>query len=150
MKKVSFSLLAAATGLYACNKSAATNDSVSLTASTTTAAVGETVTVTAATNVNSVSWTVNPSGSARVAYTTTTEKTNYISFSSPGVYTVGVRARNLDLDSIHHCNFGDSTGHHLQDSLWNHHIDSLWTGHGFHHGPCKNGQDSASLRIIVH
>ncbi|MDE3251098.1 MAG: hypothetical protein KGO82_20705, partial [Bacteroidota bacterium] len=80
MKKVSFFFLAVATGLYACNKSASTSDSVSLTASTTTAAVGETVTVTAATNVNSVSWTVTPSGSAKVAYTTTTEKTNYISF----------------------------------------------------------------------
>ena len=150
MKKMIFSLVAATGLLYACNKSATNANAVSLSASTTEAVVGQTVTVTATTGTNSLSWSVNPASTAAKAYDVTTEKTNYITFSQPGTYTVGVRARHLDLDSVHHCNHADSTGvHHVQDSLWNHHIDSLWVGHGFHHGDCKNGVDSASLRITV-
>jgi hypothetical protein len=149
MKKMMLSLLAAASMLYACNKSAADSNAVSLTASTTEAAVGQTITVTANTRTNALSWSVTPASTASAAYAVTTEKTNYISFSQPGTYTVGVRARDLSLDSMHHCNHSDSTGHHAQDSVWNHHVDSLWVTHGFHRGGCKNGQDSASLRITV-
>lgn len=148
MKKAILCLLAAA-GLYACNKSANNANAVSLSASTTEATVGQTVTVTASTSSNSLSWTVTPSSSASKTYSVTTEKTNYITFSQAGTYTVGVRARDLQLDSVHHCDHADSTGHHLQDSVWNHHIDSLWITHGFHQGGCKNGQDSASVRITV-
>ncbi len=149
MKKMMLCLLVAAPLLYACNKSASDSTAVSLSASTTEAAVGQTITVTANTRTNALSWSVTPANAASVAYAVTTEKTNYISFSKPGVYTVGVRTRDLSLDSMHHCNHGDSTGHHVQDSVWNHHIDSLWVNHGFHRGGCKNGQDSASLRITV-
>jgi hypothetical protein len=149
MKKMMLSLIVAASLLYACNKSASDSTTVSLTASATEVAAGQTITVTANTRTNALSWSVTPANTASKAYAVTTEKTNYISFSQPGVYTVGVRARNLSLDSMHHCNHGDSTGHHVQDSVWNHHIDSLWVGHGFHRGGCKNGQDSASLRITV-
>jgi hypothetical protein len=150
MKKSIFGLFLAATFLFACNKSASDSSSVSLTASTTEAAVGQTITVTANTRTNSLSWSVNPSISVTKAYSVTTEKTNYISFSQPGSYVVGVRARDLQLDSVHQCNHADSTGiHHVQDSTWNHHIDSLWINHGFHKGGCKNGQDSASIRITV-
>jgi len=149
MKKTIFSLIAASAFLYACNKSANNANAVTLTASTTAATVGQTVTVTANTSTNSLSWTVTPANTASKAYAVTTEKTNYITFSQPGTYTVGVRARDLQLDSVHQCNHSDSTGHHVQDSLWNHHIDSLWITHGFHKGGCKDGQDSASLRITV-
>ena len=149
MKKMMLSFLTAASMLYACNKSAADSNVVSLTASTTEAAVGQTITVTANTRTNALSWSVTPAGTASAAYAVTTEKTNYISFSQPGTYTVGVRARDLTLDSMHHCNYSDSTGHHVQDSVWNHHVDSLWVTRGFHRGGCKNGQDSASLRITV-
>lgn len=149
MKKMMLSLVITTSLLYACNKSASNANAVSLSASTTEAVVGQTITVTASTSSNSLSWTVTPSTAARTAYAVTTEKTNYISFTQPGTYTVGVRTRDLQLDSMHHCNHSDSTGHHVQDSIWNHHIDSMWVTHGFHKGGCKNGQDSASLRITV-
>jgi hypothetical protein len=149
MKKAFLSSFVLVAALVACNKSNSTDSSVSLTASSTQVAVGQTVAVTASTIVNALSWSATPAATATGTYTVTTEKTNYYSFSQPGDYVIGVRARGLDLDSVHQCNHADSIGHHFQDSLWNHHIDSLWHGHGHHLGGCRNGQDSASIIIKV-
>lgn len=149
MKKAIFSTLLPLAALVACNKSNSDASAISLTASSTTATVGQTITVTAATNANAVSWSATPAASATKAYSVTTEKTNYFTFLQPGDYVIGVRARGLDLDSIHHCNRADSIGHHFQDSVWNHRIDSLWRGRGHHLGGCRNGQDSASIIIKV-
>ncbi|MGG9964401.1 hypothetical protein [Ferruginibacter sp. SUN106] len=149
MKKALFSLLITATALFACNKSNSDSSSVSLTASATQVAVGQTVTVTASTNVNTLSWSATPAATAIATYGVTTEKTNYFTFSQPGNYVIGVRARGLDLDSVHVCNHSDSIGHRLPDSLWNHHIDSMWHVRGHDRGQCKNGQDSASVVIQV-
>ena len=149
MKKAIISASAALLVLVACNKSNSTGATISLTASTTTASVGQTVSVTASTSTNALSWSATPAATATAAYSVTTEKTNYFTFSQPGEYVVGVRARGLDLDSVHVCNHADSIGHHFQDSVWNHHIDSLWHGHGNHLGSCKKGQDSASVIITV-
>jgi hypothetical protein len=140
--------LSAAAILFACNKAADPN-SISLTASATQVAVGQTVSVTANTNVNTLSWSATPAATASGAYNVTTEKTNYYSFSSPGSYVIGVRARGLDLDSVHICNHADSIGHHVPDSTWNHHVDSIWHIRGHDKGQCKNGQDSASIVIQV-
>ncbi|MFT3705589.1 MAG: hypothetical protein QM802_24680 [Agriterribacter sp.] len=148
MKKL-FVALAAAGVLYACNKSATDNSTTSVTASTTSATVGEQVAVTVSTRANTVSWSVTPPDGVSKTYDVTTEKTNYITFSKAGSYVVGVSARSLDLDSVHHCDHTDSIGHHVPDSLWNHHIDSLWVGHGFHKSKCHNGIDSASVEIVV-
>ena len=149
MKKAFFSSLVLAAALVACNKSTNTDSSVSLTASSIQVAVGQTVAVTASTNVNALSWSATPAATATGTYTVTTEKTNYYSFSQPGDYVIGVRARGLDLDSVHICNHADSIGHHLPDSLWNHHIDSMWHVRGHDRGQCKNGEDSASVVIQV-
>ncbi|MBS1511416.1 MAG: hypothetical protein JST86_11285 [Bacteroidetes bacterium] len=149
MKKILFSTLFVAAIMTACQKSNSGTSSISLSASTTTAAVGQTVTVTASTNVNALSWTATPAASTTEAYGVTTEKTNYFTFSQPGDYVVGVRARGLDLDSVHVCNHADSSGHYFADSLWNHHVDSLWHVRGNHLGGCRIGQDSASIIIKV-
>jgi len=149
MKKTLFSLLIPAAVLFACNKSNSNTSSISLAASTTTAAVGQTISVTASTNVNTLSWSATPAATAAATYGVTTEKTNYFTFSQPGNYVIGVRARGLDLDSVHICNHADSIGHHLPDSLWNHHIDSMWHVRGHDRGQCKNGEDSASVVIQV-
>ena len=149
MKKALFSLILPAAVLFACKKSNSDSTSISLTASASQVAVGQTVSVTATTNVNTLSWSASPATTASGTYTVTTEKTNYYTFSQPGSYVIGVRARGLDLDSIHICNHSDSTGHHLSDSLWNHHIDSLWLVRGNDRGQCKKGQDSASVVIQV-
>ena len=149
MKKALFCLMISTATFVACNKSNSDSNSISLTASTTTATVGQTVAVTASTNVNTLSWSATPAASATAAYGVSTEKTNYFTFSQPGSYVIGVRARGLDLDSIHICNHADSIGHHIPDSLWNHHIDSIWHVRGHDRGQCKNGQDSASVVIQV-
>ena len=141
-------LLSAATILFACNK-ASSPDAVSLTASATQVAVGQTVSVTASTNVNTLSWSATPAATATGTYGVTTEKTNYYSFSNAGTYVIGVRARGLDLDSVHICNHADSIGHHVPDSIWNHRVDSIWHLRGHDKGQCKNGQDSASIVIQV-
>ena len=148
MKKL-FAALAAAGVLYACTKSASENSSISVNASATEVSTGESVAVTVSTRSNAASWSVTPSDGVTKTYAGTPEKTNYITFSKPGDYVVGVSARHLDLDSVHHCNHADSIGHHVPDSLWNHHIDSLWTGHGFHKSRCTEGIDSASVHIKV-
>ena len=149
MKKAIFNAVLPLAVLVACNKSNSDASTISLTASSSTAAVGQTVTVTATTNANAVSWSANPAASTTKAYSVTTEKINYFTFSQPGDYVIGVRARGLDLDSIHNCNHADSIGHHFQDSVWNHRVDSLWHGHGNHLGGCRNGKDSASIIIKV-
>lgn len=148
MKKTVFTVLSAAAVFVACNKSNS-GDTISLSASTTEAVVGQTVSVTANTSANIISWSANPSATANGTYTVSTEKTNYYTFSKPGDYVVGVRARDLQLDSVHICNHADSIGHHLSDSIWNHHIDSMWHAHGHHLGGCQKGQDSASIVIKV-
>jgi hypothetical protein len=147
MKKAFFSLLIPATVLFACNKSNSDSSSISLAASATQVAVGQTVSITASTNVNTLSWSATPAATTTATYGVTTEKTNYFSFSQPGTYVIGVRARGLDLDSVHACNHNDSIGHHLPDSLWNHHIDSMWHVRGHDRGECKKGHDSASVII---
>lgn len=149
MKKALFSSLVLSAFLFACNKSNSNADAVTLTASTTQAAVGQTVSVTASTNANALSWSATPAATTLKTYSVTTEKTNYFAFSQPGEYIIGVRARGLDLDSIHRCNRLDSIGHHLPDSLWNHHVDSLWHVRGNDRGGCRKGQDSASVVIKV-
>ena len=149
MKKTIFYLFGATAVLIACNKKDGSGDSITLTASTTEATVGQTVTVTASSNTNALSWSAAPSASVTQTYTVSTEKTNYFTFSSPGEYLVGVRARNLQLDSVHHCNPADSIGHHIPDSIWNHHVDSMWHVRGHHLGGCRKGQDSASIVIKV-
>jgi hypothetical protein len=148
MKKTVFSLLCTSVIFYACNKSGGT-DAISLSASTTETTVGQTVSVTASTAANTLAWTASPAASAKQTYTITTEKTNYYTFSQPGEYVVGVRAGNLPLDSMHHCNPADSIGHHIPDSIWHHHIDSMWHQGGHHLGGCRKGQDSASIVIKV-
>ncbi len=147
--KNSIFFFSAAAILASCNKSNTDANTINLTASATPVAVGQTVSVTASTNINTLSWSATPAATASAAYVVTTEKTNYFSFSSPGSYVIGVRARGLNLDSVHICNHADSTGHHLQDSIWNHHVDSLWHSSGHDRGQCKNGQDSASVIIQV-
>ena len=149
MKKILTGSLLPVVLLFACNKSASDTATISLSASATEVAVGQTVSVTASTNVNALSWSATPAASATKTYSVTTEKTNYFTFSQPGNYVIGVRARGLDLDSLHICNHVDSIGHHIPDSLWNHHIDSLWHVRGNDRGECKKGQDSASVVIQV-
>jgi hypothetical protein len=148
MKKVIFSSALSLAVLLSCNKSNS-ESAITLTASSSQVLVGQTVTVTANTSANALSWSATPATSTSKTYEVTTEKTNYFTFSQPGTYVIGVRARGLDLDSTHQCNHADSIGHHFQDSLWNHHIDSLWHVKGNHRGECKNGQDSASVVIMV-
>jgi hypothetical protein len=149
MKKAFFSFVVLLSVLSGCNKSNSDADAITLTASATQASVGQTVTVTASTNANALSWSATPAAAAAKTYSVTTEKTNYFIFSQSGEYIIGVRARGLDLDSIHHCNRLDSIGHHLPDSLWNHHVDSLWHLRGNDRGGCRKGQDSASVVIKV-
>jgi len=148
MKKAAFSSLLFAGILIACKKSNS-DAAITLTPSTTEAAVGQTVTITATTSANALSWSATPAASTSKTYSVTTEKTNYFTFSQPGTYVIGVRARGLALDTIHLCNHIDSIGHHLPDSLWNHHVDSLWHARGHDRGNCRNGQDSASVVIKV-
>jgi len=149
MKKAIVSALLPAAVLFACNKNNAGQDAITLTVSTTDAVVGQTVTVTATTAANTVSWSATPASSTDKAYSVSTEKTNYFTFSKPGEYVVGVRAGSLHLDSVHLCNHADSIGHHIPDSLWNHHIDSIWHAEGHHLRNCQKGQDSASVIIKV-
>ena len=149
MKKALFSSLLIVAVVSACNKSNTGSSAISLTASSTEVAVGQSVSVTATTNVNALSWSATPAATASGTYSVTTEKINYYTFSQPGDYIIGVRARGLDLDSVHVCNHADSIGHHFSDSLWNHHIDSMWHVRGNHLGGCRQGQDSASVVIKV-
>lgn len=149
MKKVIIGFLLPLSALVACKQSTSDLATTTLRASSTSINVGETVTVSASTGANAVSWTVTPDVNALKTYSVTTEKTNYITFKKAGEYRVGIRAANLELDSIHHCNHEDSLGHHFEDSVWNHSIDSIWHHHGHDRGDCQNGRDSASVLIKV-
>jgi hypothetical protein len=153
MRKLSLvaaGVVVTALSITACQKSATDSaGTTSLTASATTVSVGQRVTVSANTSGNVVSWTVTPPTATSQVYSISTEKTNYFSFSQPGEYRIGVRARSMGLDSVHHCDHSDSIGHHVPDSIWNHHVDSLYHQHGFHHGGCHDGVDSASIIISV-
>lgn len=137
--------------IIACQKASTdSNGTTTLTASSTSVSVGQKVTVLTNTTGNVVSWTVTPPSAVTQVYSISTEKTNYFTFSQPGDYRIGVRTRGMELDSMHHCNPLDSIGHHIPDSIWNHHVDSLFHQHGFHHGGCRDGVDSASIIITVH
>ncbi len=115
-----------------CSKSNTGADATTVTASTTTAVVGQTVALQVSTSSNVVSWTVTPSATATTQYNITALKTNTVSFSQPGLYIVGVRARNIEYDSTHHQN-----------------LDSCWHHGGGDHGGCTHGVDSASIIISV-
>jgi hypothetical protein len=143
-------LFIAAIGLLVACQKANNEDAITLSASSTSVTPGETVTVTATTSTaNTLRWSVNPAANANGVYTVTTEKTNYYTFAAPGTYTIGVRARNLKLDSTYKCNPLDSLRHHVPDSIWNHRIGEMWQQHGHDKGGCKNGQDLASVVVTV-
>ena len=103
-----------------------------ITASTTLATVGQTVSLQVSTNKNAVSWSVTPAASAIKQFSITNQKTNTISFTQPGVYLIGVRARDIVYDSSRHQN-----------------IDSCWHNGGGDHGGCTHGKDSSSVSIKV-
>lgn len=115
--------------IAACKKSAEDASSISLSASTTQTTTGQTVAVTVSSSLNASRWAVSPS-TATAAYTVTTKKTNYFTFSQPGVYTVSVSAKAVNYDS---------TAHQSLDSCWNHTARRA----------CVKGVDSASLKITV-
>ena len=116
--------------VVSCNK--ANLDQVSLTASTTQASVGQTVSVTLTGGTNASSWTVTPSVSVSKQFSITTQKVNYFTFSQAGLYTIGVRARDIAYDSTRHQS-----------------LDSCWHNGGGDRGGCKRGIDSASVTIAV-
>src|SRR5437773_7597057 len=111
-------------GIAACQK--ANQAYTSLSASTTQAVVGQTVNVELSTNQNASSWTVTPSSSVSQTYTITTTKVNNFTFATPGVYTVGVRTRNIAYSP-------------------NQSLDSCWHHGGGDGGGCHHGVDSASV-----
>ena len=116
--------------IISCKK--ASQDLVTLTPSTTLASVGETISITVSSNANAVSWTVTPAAAVTKTFGITTQKVNYFSFSTPGSYTVGVRARSIDYDSTRHQS-----------------LDSCWRNGGGDRGGCRHGIDSASVIITV-
>ena len=116
----------------ACQKANDISSQVSLTASTTQAVVGQTVSVQLSADKVASSWSVTPSTSVAKTYSITTSKVNYFTFGQPGVYVVGVRARDIAYDSTHHQN-----------------LDSCWYHGGGDRGNCTRGKDSASVVIKV-
>ncbi len=116
--------------LFACKKSAS-DSKISLVASATKLIVGDTLTVTLAADANASNWTITPSATASKAYTLTTSKVNYFSFSQPGVYTISVRARNINYDSTYQ------------------QLASAWTAGGGNRGNCTRDIDTASVAITV-
>lgn len=139
-RKLIFSAAIAAISLIACQKASNGGGSTSLTASTTQAVVGQTVTVTLNTDKAASSWTVTPASDVTQSYSVTTGRVNYFTFNQPGTYRVGVRTRDIPIDSLRH---------HPGDSTWHPYLDSCWHHGGGEHGGCKNGQDSASVSIKV-
>lgn len=93
--------------LISCNK--ANQELVTLPPAKTLASVGETISVTVSSNTNAVSFTVSPAAAVNKQYGITTQKINYFSFSTPGLCTIGVRARSIAYDS---------TRHQSLDSCW--------------------------------
>jgi hypothetical protein len=118
-------------GLAACQKANNNDTATTLTASATQATVGQTVSVQVSSNNSAVRWTVTPSASVAQTYTVTNQTVNYFTFSQAGTYTIGVRTRNIMLDSTHQP------------------LDSCWHQHGGDIGGCHNGVDSASVKITV-
>ncbi len=116
--------------LISCQKN--NSDSISITASTTTPSVGQPVSFQVATALSAVNWTVSPSIAASKLYNITNAKSNIITFSQAGSYTVGVSARDIDIDSNHVRN-----------------IDSCWHSHDGEHHNCRRGVDSAAVTIVV-
>ena len=116
--------------IVSCKKTE-TTDTI-ITASTSQANVGQTVIFQVTTNKNAVSWTVSPSTTAVKQFSITNQKTNSIIFSQPGVYLIGVRARDISYDSTRHQN-----------------IDSCWHNGGGDRGGCIHGKDSSSVSIKV-
>ncbi len=117
--------------LVACQKANDSATQISLTPSTTQAVVGQTVSVQLSSGKNASSWTVSPSTAVTEAYAITTKTVNYFTFNRAGVYTIGVRARNIEYDSTHLS------------------LDSCWHHGGGDTGPCTRGVDSASVSIKV-
>ena len=130
MKKIFAMYVLLVIAFTSCNK--ANVDQVSLTPSTTVATIGETISVTANTNTNAISWSVTPSITAAKQYAITTQKINYFTFSKAGLYSIGVRARDIAYDSTRHQS-----------------LDSCWRSGGGDRGGCKRGVDSASVTITV-
>jgi hypothetical protein len=115
-----------------CSKTNTSADGITITASATTVVVGQTVALQVNTGSNAVNWSVTPSATAVMQYTITDKKTNTVSFTQPGTYTLGVRARNINYDPFKH-----------QD------LDSCWHSGGGDRGNCRHGIDSASVSIEV-
>jgi nitrous oxide reductase accessory protein NosL len=92
-KTLAFALILSA-ALAACSKSA-TNDAVSLSASSTSVAVGEPVTITV-NNGAATRWSVTPAASVTKLSSTGTQ--SQFSFATEGTYVVGIRT-------------GDTSGH---------------------------------------
>lgn len=132
MKRIISAASVALIALASCKKSDSTATDTTITASTTSATVGQTVTLQVSTSKTAVNWTVTPSANATTQYGITTSKTNTVSFSQPGTYIIGVRARNIAYDSAHHQN-----------------LDSCWHHGGGDEGHCTKGLDSASVSIKV-
>ena len=116
--------------LISCQKE--NTDSISLTASTTSTTIGQPVSFQVTTSASAVKWTVTPSIAASKLYNITNLKSNIITFSQAGNYTIGVSARELDVDSNHVRN-----------------ADSCWHSHDNDHRDCKKGVDSAAVTVVV-
>lgn len=116
---------------FACRK-ANEESQISLTPSATQLAVGEQLTVTLSSKANASSWTVSPSATATQAYGLTMNKVNHFTFSQPGTYTIGVRARSIAYDSTR-----------------NQSLDSCWKVGGGSRGRCTRGIDTASVTVTV-
>lgn len=131
MKKAIFCFSALLTlSFYACKK-AATDAQITLTPSATEVAVGQQVSVSLAGNVNASNWTVTPSSTATKTYGLTTSTVNYFTFSSPGTYTVSVRAKKVNYDSTSQS------------------LTAVWNTSGASKGSCTPGVDTASVAITV-
>ena len=116
--------------LISCQKN--NTDTISLTASTTSAAIGQPVSFQVVTSASAVKWTVSPSIAASKLYNITNLKSNIITFSQAGNYTIAVSARDMDADSNHVRN-----------------LDSCWHSHDHEHHDCKRGVDSAAVTVVV-
>ena len=116
--------------LLSCKKES--SERITLTASTTAAAVGQNVSFQVISNASAVKWSVSPEIAVSKLYSITNAKSNQITFSQPGQYTVGVSVRDMDIDSVHE-----------------HNQDSCWHSHDHEHGHCSKGIDSASVVITV-
>lgn len=83
--------------LFSCKKDS--QSSISLTASASTLSVGQPLTVTLNSTANTSKWTVSPTTNATQAYSVTTNKANYFTFSAAGTYTISVKVRDIVCDT---------------------------------------------------